>query len=240
MTTRSPTPAGSERSWPVPAALIALVTVPVIAGMLRLVQLSGGAATMPSNPRFDASPLPVVVHIVSGIVFALVGAFQFSARLRRRRRAWHRRAGRIVVMAGLGVALSALWLNQFFPRAHATRDIVYPLRVLFGVALAVTLVIGFRAARRRDFARHRVWMIRSVAIALVAGTQVFTLGFGAAVFGAGDVAQALMVVVAWGINLAVAEWAVRRPARARRQRTAIGRGVEPIETPAGAPAGAPS
>jgi len=218
MTTRSPKPAGSKRSWPVPAAIVALVTVPVIAGLLRLVQLAGGAATMPPNPRFDASPLPVAVHIVGAIVFAIVGAFQFSARLRRRRRAWHRRAGRIVVVAGLGVALSALWLNQFFPRAHATRDIVYPLRVMFGVALVVTLVLGLRAARRRNFPRHRVWMIRSFAIALVAGTQVFTLGFGGAIFGKGDLAQALMLIAAWGINLAVAEWAIRRPARRRAAR----------------------
>jgi uncharacterized membrane protein len=215
--TRQPTrPAGSRRSWPVPAALIALVTIPVIAGVLRLVQLSGGAATIPVNPRFDASPWPVVVHIVSAIVFALVGAFQFSARLRRRRRGWHRRAGRVVVVAGLGVALSALWLNQFFPRAHATRGIVYPLRLMFGVALVVTLLLGYRAVRRRQFARHRVWMIRSFAIALVAGTQVFTLGFGGAVFGTGDLAQALMLVAAWAINLTVAEWAIRHPARRRR------------------------
>src|SRR5919202_4004920 len=112
MTTHTVKPAGSRRSWPVPAALIALVTVPVIAGVLRLVQLSGGAATMQPNPRYDASPVPVVVHIVSALVFALAGAFQFVPRLRRRRRAWHRRAGRVVVVAGLGVALSALWPNQ--------------------------------------------------------------------------------------------------------------------------------
>jgi uncharacterized membrane protein len=216
MTTRTATPAGSSRSWPVPAALIALVVIPVVAGVLRLVQLSGGAVTLPSNPRFDASPVPVVVHIVGAVVFALLGAFQFVPRLRRRGRAWHRRAGRVVVLAGLAVALSALWLNQFFPRANATRGIVYPLRLLFGVALVVTLILGFRAVRRRHFARHRAWMIRSFAIALVAGTQVFTLGFGGAVFGTGDLAQALMLVAAWGINLTLAEWVIRRPARRRR------------------------
>jgi hypothetical protein len=129
-----------------------------------------------------------------------------------------------VVVAGLGVALSALWLNQFFPRAHAARDIVYPLRVMFGVALVGTLVLGFRAARRRNFPRHRVWMIRSFAIALVAGTQVFTLGFGGAFFGTGDLAQALMLVAAWGINLAVPEWVIRRPPRRRaaRRRPEVG------------------
>jgi uncharacterized membrane protein YozB (DUF420 family) len=207
----------------VPAALLALVVIPVIAGVLRLVQLSGGAATMPSNPRFDTSPLPVVVHIVSATVFALVGAFQFVPRLRRGGRAWHRRAGRVVVAAGLLLGLSALWLNQFFPRAHATRGIVYPLRLVFGVALVVSLVLGFRAVRRRRFAQHRAWMIRSFAIALVAGTQVFTLGIGGAVFGTGDLAQALMLVAAWGINLAVAEWAIRRPARRRRPAAAARR-----------------
>ena len=67
-----------RRSWS------SLGTVPVIAGSLRLVELSGGAATMPSDARYDASPLPVVVHIVSATVFALLGALQFSPRIRRR------------------------------------------------------------------------------------------------------------------------------------------------------------
>ena len=140
------------------------------------------------------------------------------------------------MVAGLGVALSALWLNQFFPRAHATRDIVYPLRWVFGVALVVTLVLGFRAARRRNFPRHRVWMIRSFAIALVGGTQVFTLWFGGAIFGTGDLAQALMLVAAWAINLAVAEWAIRRPARSRPPpRGATAGRHRPRRCPAGAP-----
>jgi uncharacterized membrane protein len=208
MTTQSPT-------WRVPIALVALGAVPVVAGSLRLVELSGGAVTMPSNARFAASPWPVVVHIVCATVFAMLGAFQFSAGFRRRRPGWHRVAGRIVVVAGLGVALSALWLNQFFPRAGAAREVLYPLRVVFGVAMVLTLVLGFVAVRRRDFARHRAWMIRAYAIGLVAGTQVFTLGLGGMVLGHADVTTALLMGAAWAINLAVAEWAVRRPARRR-------------------------
>jgi uncharacterized membrane protein len=208
MTTRSST-------WRVPIALVALGTVPVIAGSLRLAELSGAAATMPSDARYAASPWPVVVHIVSAIVFAMLGALQFSPRFRRRRPGWHRRAGRILVVAGLGVALSALWLNQFYPKVGAVREVLYPLRMVFGVAMVVTIVLGFVAARRLDFTRHRVWMIRSYAIGLVAGTQVFTLGFGGLIFGHGAVATALLMAAAWGINLAVAEWALRRPARRR-------------------------
>ena len=166
-------------------------------------ELSGAAATMSSDARYTAAPLPVVVHIVTATVFAILGAFQFSPGFRRRRPGWHRRSGRILVVAGLGVALSALWLNQFFPNAGATREVLYPLRIVFGVALVVTLVLGVVSARRRDFARHRAWMIRSYAIGLVAGTQVFTLGLGGAILGHGPLTTALLMGAAWGINLAV-------------------------------------
>ena len=208
-------------TWRVPIALVALGTVPVIAGALRLVELSGGTATLPSDARYDATPLPVVLHIVCAAVFAILGAFQFAPRLRRRS-GWHRRAGRVLVVAGLGVALSALWLNQYFPRAGATRELLYPLRLVFGVALVAAIVLGFLAARRRDFARHRAWMIRSYAIGLVAGTQVFTLGIGGAVFGTGDLTTALLLAAAWAINLVVAERAIRkRPRRGAETATRL-------------------
>jgi len=197
-------------TWRLPIALVALATIPVIAGSLRLIDLATGSTVMPLNPRFSATPLPVVIHILSAMVFALLGALQFSTRLRRRHRAWHRRAGRIVMVAGLGVGLSALWLNQFFPRAGATRELLYPVRAVFGMAMLVVIALGFLAARRRDFANHRAWMIRSYAIGLVAGTQAFTLGVGGAIFGHGQMTTALLLVAAWAINLTVAEWAIRR------------------------------
>ena len=59
-------------------------------------------------------------------------------------------------------------------------------------------------------------MIRAYAIGLGAGTQVFTEGIGGALFGTGVVAGDLAKGAAWVINLAVAEWAIRRPARRRR------------------------
>ncbi|WP_448627109.1 DUF2306 domain-containing protein [Geodermatophilus sp. URMC 64] len=214
-------------TWRVPIALVALGAVPVIAGALRLVELSGGTTAMVSDARYDATPLPVVLHIVCAAVFAIAGAFQFAPRLRRHRPGWHRRAGRVLVVAGLGVALSALWLNQYFPRAGATRELLYPLRLVFGVAMVATLVLGFFAARRRDFAHHRAWMIRSYAIGLVAGTQIFTLGIGEAVFGIGELTTALLLAAAWGINLTVAERAIRN--RPRRRTSASTARTAPID-----------
>jgi Predicted membrane protein (DUF2306) len=67
----------------------------------------------------------------------------------------------------------------------------------------------------RDIAAHRAWMIRAYAIGLAAGIQAFTEGIGGATFGAGVLAADLAKGAGWVINLAVAEWALRRPARRR-------------------------
>ncbi|HEV7718014.1 MAG TPA: hypothetical protein VGO70_03455 [Arsenicitalea sp.] len=54
-----------QADWLIPTALIALVFIPVAAGMFRLTTLAGGAPVTPDNVRFFASPIPVVLHIVS-------------------------------------------------------------------------------------------------------------------------------------------------------------------------------
>jgi uncharacterized membrane protein len=201
-------------SWRVPAALLVLSAIPVVAGSLRLLEIAGGPQLLPANPRIDAVPAPVVVHIVAAAVFAILGVFQFSARLRRRRPSWHRRSGRVLVGAGLAVAGSGLWMTLFYTGAPGGQ-LLWAVRLLVGSAMAAFIVLGFTAIRRRDIAGHRAWMIRAYALAVGAGTQVFTQGVGEALFGTGELSTALSVSAGWVINVAVAEWVIRRP-RARR------------------------
>ena len=204
-----------ERSWPVPVALVALSAIPLTAGTLRLIQLAGGPAVIPADHRFAGFPLPLVVHIVGATAYALVGILQFGPRFRRRHPAWHRRAGRVLAVAGLMVAISALWMTLFYEAHPSTGDLLYVHRLVFGSAMAACLVLGFTAVRRRDIAAHRAWMVRAYAIGLAAGTQAVTEGIGGAVFGTGVLAADLAKGAGWVINLAVAEWALRRPARRR-------------------------
>ncbi|MBK8460900.1 MAG: DUF2306 domain-containing protein, partial [Micropruina sp.] len=95
MTTSTTTRRASAR-W-VPFALVALSLVPAISGSLRLGGLIGGPQLMPADARIEAAPLPVILHIVSVIPYSILGAFQFSSRLRQRRPAWHRASGRVLV-----------------------------------------------------------------------------------------------------------------------------------------------
>jgi uncharacterized membrane protein len=200
----------------VPASLVALSLIPVVAGTLRIVQLAGGPQLLPADSRFDVFPVALVVHIVGAATYAVVGVLQFAPRFRRRHWTWHRRAGRVLAVAGLLVAGSALWLTLAYSPKPGTGDLLYALRLIFASSMAGCLVLGVTAARRRDIPAHRAWMVRGYAIGLAAGTQAFTEGIGGAVWGSGVLRDDLAKGAGWVINLAGAEWAIRRPGRQRR------------------------
>lgn len=211
--TATATQAATNRArpgWSVPVALIALSVVPLVAGSLRLIQLAGGPEVIPADDRFAGFPAPLVVHIVGAATYVVVGAFQFVPSIRRRHLTWHRRTGRILALAGLLVAGSALWMTIQYAPKPGTGDVLFVLRLVFASAMVACLVLGVSAARGRDLRAHRAWMIRAYAIGLAAGTQVFTEPVGGAVFGTGDVRDDLAKGAGWVVNLAVAEWAIRR------------------------------
>lgn len=202
----------------VPVALVGLVLIPAIAGSLRLVELAGGPLLLPANPRMTASPAPVVAHITSAIAYAVLGALQLSAALRRRHPVWHRAAGRVVLVLGMAVALSALWMTLFYARQPGTGELAFLFRLAFGSGMAASITLGFAAIRRGDVARHQAWMTRAYALALGAGTQTFSLGVGHAVFGTSALTTDLSLGAGWAVNLAVAEYVIRRRHNGRTPR----------------------
>jgi uncharacterized membrane protein len=213
---KAPARAGSAKG--LVAALLLLSAIPLAAGAFRLMQLAGGAEITPANARFFAAPLPVVLHIVGAAVYALVGAFQFAPGFRRRWPGWHRWAGRLVVVCGLLVGLSGLWMTLFYPWPAGDGALLYIFRLLFGSAIVVSIVLGFTTIRRGNVNGHRAWMARGYALGLGAATQVLTLVAGELIAGPpSELSRALLMGAAWVINLAVAEWAIRkrlrRPAR---------------------------
>jgi uncharacterized membrane protein len=203
------------------ALLLLLSAVPVLAGAARLTQLTEGAPITPENARFFAMPAPVVVHIITASIFCLVGAFQFSAGVRRRWPVWHRRAGRVIVVCGVLAAGSGLWMTAFYPYAPGDGPLLAVFRFIFGSAMLASLVAGFAAIRRRDVSRHRAWMARGYAIGQGAGTQVLIfLPWTIALGQPSELVRALLMGSAWVINLAVVEWLLRRGDR-RSNRTRV-------------------
>ncbi|MCZ7374809.1 DUF2306 domain-containing protein [Micromonospora sp. WMMC250] len=208
------------REWRLPAALILLGLIPMVAGAGRLTELSTGPVVTPANARFVADPLPVMLHVVGAVVYTILGAFQFVPSLRRRR--WHRRAGRLLVPCGLTVAFTGLWMAFAYDLPAHDNDVLAGLRLVFGSAMAVSILLGLATVLRRDIAQHRRWMVRGYAIGLGAGTQAFTHAPYLIAVGEqpdGNV-RAGLVLAGWMINLAVAEWYLRRPDHTTRSRPA--------------------
>ena len=160
--------------WLVPATLIVLSLVPATFGTIRLAQLAGGAEVTAANARFFAQPLPVVLHILAVIPYSLLGAFQFAPSFRRRRRGWHRAAGKVLAVCGLVAALTGLWMAHFYPWPDGDGAVLYVERLVFGSAMLASIVLALRAIRRRDFVTHGAWMTRAYAIGMGAATQVLT------------------------------------------------------------------
>ena len=212
----------NKGEWLIPALLIALSLVPVLAGAARLSELASGAQVTPDNARFFASPLPVVVHIVSVSLYSILGALQFAPGFRRRNSRWHRAVGKwILVPCGLAVALSGLWMTQFYPWPKGDGELLYVFRLIFGSAMLASIVLGAFAARRRDYPRHGEWMMRGYAIGLGAGTQVFTHVPWLLFFGTpNELTRALLMAAGWVINIIVVEWIIRKR-RARKSQIAL-------------------
>jgi hypothetical protein len=206
--------------WWVPAGLILLSVIPLTFGAIRLIQLMSGAEITPANARFFASPSPVVIHIISSAIYALFGASQFVSRLWQRGIKWHRWVGRLLVPFGLLVGLSGVWMTLFYPYPEGASDLLYILRLFFGFGMVLSIILGFISIRRRDVDQHRAWMTRAYAIGMGAGTQVLTGIVGALLVGKpNEFENALLMGAAWVINLAVAEWSIRKDS-IRQTRTA--------------------
>ncbi|MET0976811.1 MAG: DUF2306 domain-containing protein [Leifsonia sp.] len=211
-------PSRRRPEWLAPAGLIALSLVPILAGSMRLTELSLGATVTAENARFFASPVPVIVHIVGSSVFLVLGALQFAPSLRRRR--WHRIAGRIVAPAGLLSALSALWMTLFYTMPAVYGPVLFVMRIVLATAMAAAIVYAFLAIRRGDVRTHSAWMTRAYAIGLGAGTQVFTLLPWTLLLGTPDpLTYSLLMGAGWAVNLTVAEVVIRRRDRGSRPRS---------------------
>ena len=55
----------------------------------------------------------------------------------------------MLVVAGLVVAGSGLWMTLFYPGAPGG-DLLWAIRLMVGSAIAASIVLAFTAIRRRD------------------------------------------------------------------------------------------
>jgi len=198
-----------SRPIPLVLALAFCTFIPVTMAAVRVVQIPLGA--LPDDSlRLASAPVAAFLHALAGALFGVLGPLQFVRALRWRFGTLHRVAGRVFVLAGMGLGLSGLAL--LLRVENIATGLLDAARGVFGLALIVVLVLGVAAARAHDMARHRTWMIRAYAIAMGSGTVapvMFPVYLMSGEPPTGVIAD-IAVVGMWVLTIGVGEWVVRR------------------------------
>ena len=113
---------------------------------------------------FARHPILTMIHVVPGLLFTVLGPFQFSEFIRARHLQWHRWNGRIFLATGFIIGISALFMSFTMQSIGGVNQAA--ATVLFGSFFLFALSKSFWHIRRREVALHRQWMIRAFAIGL--------------------------------------------------------------------------
>ena len=203
--------------WIAFALIVAFSFIPVIGGLIRVLELAGGPQIAPENPRALLSPAPIILHIFSSVLFCIAGAFQFFPSIRRHHPVAHRLIGRAVAIAGCVAAISGLWMTLFFafPETLQGRPL-YWVRIVLGVLMIGFIIGAVIAIRSRNVFQHSAAMLRAYAIGQGASTQTF-VGISWIIFAGYEAtgpARDGLMIGSWVINLLAAEiviWTALRP-----------------------------
>lgn len=193
----------------VPAALFFGTLLTIVLALVQVVQIPLGALPEDSL-RLSAVPVWHFMHVLGGATFGILGPIQFGRVLMRKYGLLHRVMGRVFVAAGAMISLSSLSLLWHFPDTYSVA--VSSGRLLFGIALGVALAIAMQAIRKRDFTRHRNWMIRAYAIGMgaTAVTMVFFPIYAITGEAPTGLASDIIFLGSWTACVVFAEGLVRR------------------------------
>ncbi|GAA1348581.1 DUF2306 domain-containing protein [Saccharothrix algeriensis] len=218
-----------RRPWVLPLGVLVLAFVAF--SLPPYLTLDSAQSRVP-QPAGHAWHYPVLAaHVVFGSIAMLTCVLQIWPAFRRKHPHWHRRAGRVYVFGGvlpggvLAVAVGAV--SPFGPALQFSN-------VLMGLLWLAFTVAGYRAGRRKRYAEHRRWMLRSSALTLSVITNRFwAVGLGLTLpaqldttFGGSEVALTQTVAgtsawMGWVVPLLLVEWWLERgDARKRRTRRA--------------------
>lgn len=172
----------------------------------------------------------LVTHIFLGSIALLAACLQIWPWLRRNHPTVHRRSGRVYVATAIPTAVCATFVSALSVMGMN----VQVGDVLFALVWLATTITGYRMARKRRFAEHREWMIRSFALAfaIVANRAWMPLCF-ALFIDEGTRAEfmqaaGLSMWLSWVVNLLIAEWWIQHTRNRRRTNPPV-RDDEPRE-----------
>src|SRR5438874_3495399 len=150
-------------------------------------------------------PVVITMHVVFGGIFLALIPLQFS-----RYRRFHRWTGRLLLVCGAIVAMTAFYFGLLMPFGGVIEAMAI---AVFGGIFSVSLILAYRAIRRGEVALHRQWMIRACAIALgIATIRIISAILDIALAPSGYDARQIFLMSLWSgwlLMLVAAEMWIR-------------------------------
>lgn len=164
-------PRGLMRS--ITAVVVLLAIIGIVVALRRALTLSGVIHPY-VNPKFGAfdsglglHPVLIFIHIITGSLFMIFAPLQFVQKIRLRYPRFHRISGRILVVLGLIIGITALVMSFKMAIGGANETAA---TFVFAIIFLFSLIKSFYHILRRDVALHREWMIRMFAIGFAIAT----------------------------------------------------------------------
>jgi uncharacterized membrane protein len=153
--------------WTATFLLMLIGVAIVVRRSLTLFAPSSFPESTAINTSFARYRLLTMLHITPGLVFILCAPLQFVRRLRDRKPKLHRWIGRVVLVSGFIVGISALIMS---PQMAIGGPNESAATTLFAIVFLFSLSKAFLHIRKRRFALHREWMIRAFAVGFAVAT----------------------------------------------------------------------
>lgn len=160
---------------PLATLLVCVVLVGIVRGYRHYAPPDFGADFLLGrrNYFFDGYHLAFYVHLIAGPACLALALVLVNDRFRGRFPGWHRRLGRMLAILVLALLVpSGLWMSRY----AISGAVAGAGFAMLAVMTAMTVGLGWRAAVRRRYAEHRLWMERcflllssAVVLRLIAG-----------------------------------------------------------------------
>lgn len=117
---------------------------------------------------FARYPALTLIHIIPALLFILLGPIQFNKKIRNKHIKWHRMSGRIFLVCGVIVGISALIMSFGMPAVGGVNQAA--ATIFFALLFLFCLYRAFVNILKRNITLHREWMIRGYSIGLAVTT----------------------------------------------------------------------
>ncbi|HEY4288188.1 MAG TPA: DUF2306 domain-containing protein [Puia sp.] len=131
----------------------------------RILEITGVTGSSPFGAGVAPHPFIILLHILPGALFMILGPLLFLPRIRNGYPRFHSRSERVVILCGYIIGLSALLLPFMMKPIGGLNEAAASTFFAIWFLLALTM-----ASRTRNPGLHHEWMIRMFSIGLAIGT----------------------------------------------------------------------